>query len=188
MSFAATLRREPSAVLDLIEVLVEVGDCALVAALPLALEGVALAAVLTNVTSLQAAELSSTKIGSHAKTPGLGVRGHEPGECVPQRPLGSRVGTVPQPTSASATTSRSTGSHAPGPISSRNSFPPPSRTGSQNFATPLASGGVGNVLLLGCSLSRESDDRLEAKINRLLSEHGIDPAQFDYREEAGGPG
>ena len=45
MSFAATFRREPSAVLDRIEVLVEVGDYTLDGALPLALEGVALAAV-----------------------------------------------------------------------------------------------------------------------------------------------
>ena len=37
---------------------------------------------------------------------------------------------------------------------------------------------------LGIQLT-ESDDRLEAKIDRLLSEHGIDPAQFDYGEEAG---
>lgn len=44
-----------------------------------------------------------------------------------------------------------------------------SRTGSQKFATPLASGGVGNVYF-GVALSRESDDRLEAKIDRLLSE------------------
>ncbi len=44
--------------------------------------------------------------------------------------------------------------------------------------------GVGNVPFLGSlSLSRESDDRLEAKIDRLLSEHGIDPAPFDYQEE-----
>jgi hypothetical protein len=42
--------------------------------------------------------------------------------------------------------------------------------------------GVGNVLLLGLLPSRESDDRLEAKIDRLLSE-AIDPAQFDDREE-----
>jgi hypothetical protein len=34
-------------------------------------------------------------------------------------------------------------------------------------------------------LSRESDDRLEAKIDRLLSEQRIDPAQLDYREEEG---
>jgi hypothetical protein len=40
-------------------------------------------------------------------------------------------------------------------------------------------------LFWGCSLSRESDDRREAKIDRLLSEDGIDPAPFDYREEAG---
>jgi hypothetical protein len=34
-------------------------------------------------------------------------------------------------------------------------------------------------------LSRESDDRLEAKIDRLLSEQRIDPAQLDYHEEEG---
>ena len=39
--------------------------------------------------------------------------------------------------------------------------------------------------ILGLLLSRESNDRREAKIDRLLSEDGIDPAQFDYREEAG---
>jgi hypothetical protein len=38
-----------------------------------------------------------------------------------------------------------------------------------------------------CSLPRESDDRLEAKIDRLLSE-AIDPAQFDDREEVQGWG
>jgi hypothetical protein len=55
---------------------------------------------------------------------------------------------------------------------------------SKFFATPLASAGVGNVYF-GVALSRESDDRLEAKIERLLSEDGIDPAHFDDREEAG---
>jgi hypothetical protein len=35
----------------------------------------------------------------------------------------------------------------------------------------------------GSSQSRESDDRLEAKIDRLLTEQGIDPAEFDYQEE-----
>jgi hypothetical protein len=34
----------------------------------------------------------------------------------------------------------------------------------------------------GSSQSRESDDRLEAKVDRLLSEQGIDPAECDYRE------
>jgi hypothetical protein len=55
---------------------------------------------------------------------------------------------------------------------------------SKFFATPLASAGVGNVYF-GVALSRESDDRLEAKIERLLSEDGIDPAHFDDREEEG---
>ena len=35
----------------------------------------------------------------------------------------------------------------------------------------------------GSSQSRESDDRLEAKIDRLLTEQGIDPAEYDYQEE-----
>ena len=35
----------------------------------------------------------------------------------------------------------------------------------------------------GSSQSRESDGRLEAKIDRLLTEQGIDPAEFDYQEE-----
>ena len=35
----------------------------------------------------------------------------------------------------------------------------------------------------GLRRSRESDNRLEAKIDRLLSAQGIDPAQFDYQEE-----
>jgi hypothetical protein len=39
--------------------------------------------------------------------------------------------------------------------------------------------------ILRLLLSRESNDRREAKIDRLLSEDEIDPAQFDYREEAG---
>jgi hypothetical protein len=35
----------------------------------------------------------------------------------------------------------------------------------------------------GGSSRQGEDDRLEAKIDRLLSEQGIDPAQFDYQEE-----
>jgi hypothetical protein len=35
----------------------------------------------------------------------------------------------------------------------------------------------------GSSQSRESDDRLEAKIDRLLTEQGIDPREYDYKEE-----
>ena len=41
--------------------------------------------------------------------------------------------------------------------------------------------GFGNVLF-GIRRSRESDNRLEAKIDRLLSEE-IDQAQFGYQEE-----
>jgi hypothetical protein len=55
----------------------------------------------------------------------------------------------------------------------------------KDFATPVASGRVGNVYFGLLLLSRESDDRLGAKIDRLLSEHGIDPAHFDYEQEAG---
>lgn len=53
------------------------------------------------------------------------------------------------------------------------------------FCNASGKRGDGNVYFWGCSLSRESDDRLAAKIERLLSEDGIDRAQFDYREEAG---
>jgi hypothetical protein len=35
----------------------------------------------------------------------------------------------------------------------------------------------------GSSQSKESDDRLEAKIDALLKERGIDPMQFEYEEE-----
>jgi hypothetical protein len=35
----------------------------------------------------------------------------------------------------------------------------------------------------GSSQSRESDDRLEAKIDALLKERDIDPMQFEYEEE-----
>ena len=36
----------------------------------------------------------------------------------------------------------------------------------------------------GSSQSREGNDRLEAKVDRLLTERGIDPAQFEYQEES----
>ena len=36
----------------------------------------------------------------------------------------------------------------------------------------------------GSSQSRESDDRLESKVDRLLEEQGIDPAIFDYQEDS----
>jgi hypothetical protein len=35
----------------------------------------------------------------------------------------------------------------------------------------------------GSSQSKESDDRVEAKIDRLLRERGIDPAEFEYRDD-----
>jgi hypothetical protein len=42
----------------------------------------------------------------------------------------------------------------------------------------------------GSSQSKESDDRLEAKIDALLRDRNIDPIQFEYEEEdkLGGPG
>jgi hypothetical protein len=64
---------------------------------------------------------------------------------------------------------------------------PPSRTGSQKFAIPLAAAGLA-MFYFGVPLSRESDDRLEAKIDRLLSEHGIDPAQFELSGGRRSPG
>ncbi|VTR77652.1 DUF6766 family protein [Cellulomonas hominis] len=35
----------------------------------------------------------------------------------------------------------------------------------------------------GSSQSKEGDERIEAKIDRLLIERGVDPAEFEYREE-----
>jgi hypothetical protein len=39
------------------------------------------------------------------------------------------------------------------------------------------------MFYFGNRRSRESDNRLEAKSDRLLSEQGIDQAQFGYHEE-----
>lgn len=44
--------------------------------------------------------------------------------------------------------------------------------------------GLAMFYFWGCSLQGERR-RLEAKIDRLLSEHGIGPAQFHYQEEEG---
>ncbi|WP_156043790.1 DUF6766 family protein [Cellulomonas sp. URHE0023] len=35
----------------------------------------------------------------------------------------------------------------------------------------------------GSSQSKEGNERLEAKVDRLLTEQGIDPAEFEYAEE-----
>ncbi|WP_449385060.1 DUF6766 family protein [Cellulomonas soli] len=35
----------------------------------------------------------------------------------------------------------------------------------------------------GSSQSREGDARLEAKVDRLLRNQGVDPAQFEYQEQ-----
>jgi hypothetical protein len=50
------------------------------------------------------------------------------------------------------------------------------------FCNSLPSGGIA-MFYRGNRRSRESDNRLEAKIDRLLSEQGIDQAQFGFHEE-----
>ena len=45
--------------------------------------------------------------------------------------------------------------------------------------------GLALFFFWGSSQSKEGDERLEAKIDRLLVERGIDPAEFEYREEEG---
>ena len=43
--------------------------------------------------------------------------------------------------------------------------------------------GLAMFYFWGSSQSKEGDERLEAKIDRLLIETGVDPAEFEYREE-----
>ena len=43
--------------------------------------------------------------------------------------------------------------------------------------------GLSLLYFWGSSQSKEGDERVEAKIDRLLTEQGIDPAEFEYREE-----
>ena len=43
--------------------------------------------------------------------------------------------------------------------------------------------GLALFFFWGSSQSKEGDERLEAKIDRLLVERGIDPAEFEYREK-----
>jgi hypothetical protein len=43
--------------------------------------------------------------------------------------------------------------------------------------------GLALFFFWGSSQSKEGDERVEAKIDRLLIESGIDPAEFEYREE-----
>ena len=42
--------------------------------------------------------------------------------------------------------------------------------------------GLALFFFWGSSQSKESDDRLEAKVDRLLIEQGIDPDEYEYRE------
>jgi hypothetical protein len=43
--------------------------------------------------------------------------------------------------------------------------------------------GLAFFFFWGSSQSKEGDERLEAKIDRLLTEQGIDPVDFEYRKE-----
>ena len=43
--------------------------------------------------------------------------------------------------------------------------------------------GLALFFFWGSSQSKESDDRIEAKLDRLLTEQGIDPAEFERRED-----
>ena len=43
--------------------------------------------------------------------------------------------------------------------------------------------GLALFFFWGSSQSKEGDERLEAKIDRLLVERGIDPVEFEYREK-----
>ncbi|TQL01801.1 DUF6766 family protein [Cellulomonas sp. SLBN-39] len=45
-------------------------------------------------------------------------------------------------------------------------------------------GGLALFYFWGSSQSRESDERLEAKVDALLHDRGIDPDQFTYQEQA----
>jgi hypothetical protein len=47
------------------------------------------------------------------------------------------------------------------------------------FTTGLAAAGLAFFYFWGSSQSKESDGRIEAKIDRLLTEHHIVPADFD---------
>lgn len=43
--------------------------------------------------------------------------------------------------------------------------------------------GLALFFFWGSSQSKEGNERLESKVDRLLMEQGIDPAEFDYQEE-----
>lgn len=43
--------------------------------------------------------------------------------------------------------------------------------------------GLAMFYFWGSSQSKEGNERLEAKVDRLLVEQGIDPAEFEYRQE-----
>jgi hypothetical protein len=66
-------------------------------------------------------------------------------------------------------------------LSSRTSIPSPSGTGSQGFATHLASGDLAMFYFRGLSLS-PGKRRADVKPTRLLSERRIDQP-VDYQEE-----
>jgi hypothetical protein len=65
-----------------------------------------------------------------------------------------------------------------------------SRTGQSEFLQLVwQAAGLALFYFWGSSQSKESDDRLEAKIDALLRDRNIDPIQFEYEEEdkLGGP-
>lgn len=43
--------------------------------------------------------------------------------------------------------------------------------------------GLAMFFFWGSSQSKEGNERLEAKVDRLLRESGVDPAEFEYQEE-----
>lgn len=43
--------------------------------------------------------------------------------------------------------------------------------------------GLALFFFWGSSQSKEGNERLEAKVDRLLVEQGVDPAEFEYQEE-----
>jgi|SRR5215213_2586466 len=61
-------------------------------------------------------------------------------------------------------------------------FSPPSRSGIQSFATHRQTAGL-QCSTLGIVAPGKATTDLKAKIDRLLSEQGIDQAQFGYHEE-----
>jgi hypothetical protein len=89
-----------------------------------------------------------------------------------------------------ATRRSSTARRLPGRIFCPSSSLRRSRTGQSEFLQLVwQAAGLALFYFWGSSQSKESDDRLEAKIDALLRDRNIDPIQFEYEEEdkLGGP-